>query len=371
MGRPGPQGGWTGDDGALLYYALARPRALAELMRQPAPDAHRSARLLIGEELAAGALDPSAIRDVAGARRRPWPRLPVALAGPLQRIGMKRGRLGYESTLVPRDQAARRLVLGDRAAGPPRVLVRVDEFPHARAADRPSEFGTERFRQFHEIMATAGVPYLVALMPRVSRDYLDPAASGERALDAGEVDLIRRLASEDVAFGLHGRNHRTRDARPRHHSELAGLTAGALEELLDDAGQTLSDATGVRPRVFVAPFNRFDRAHYRVISRRFDIVTGGPETVRILGLSPTPEWRGDAVYLPSYPPLYGRAREVAEGVERLARGGAALWAPAVIHWGEEQEDDWSGLRRAAEILAPYAARWQDFAAAVARSREIG
>lgn len=340
-----------------------------ERTQLPDSDRLRSARLLLGEELAADRIAPDAVRAVARSRRRPWPYVPLGIAGPVQRLGMKLGRVGYESTLVPADQAARRMVLGERAAGPPRVLIRVDEFPHARAADRPADLGTERFERFHDIMAAAGVPYLIALMPRVSRDYLNPEATGERALDAGEVAFIGRLASGGVAFGLHGRNHRTRDARPRHHSELGGLSAGALDALLDDAERTLSDATGIRPRIFVAPFNRFDRRQYRVLARRFDIITGGPETVPVLGLSRTPAWRGDAVYLPSYPPLYGRAEDIADCVQRLARAGASIWAPAVIHWGDEQRDDWEGLRRAAEKLAPYAARWQDFSAAVARSRE--
>ena len=61
--------------------------------------------------------------------------------------------------------------------------MRVDEFPHYMAWDDPEGFGTARYERFHEIMAGAGVPYLVAVL-RVSRlaavalvEWLPPTAA--------------------------------------------------------------------------------------------------------------------------------------------------------------------------------------------------
>jgi hypothetical protein len=167
------------------------------------------------------------------------------------------------------------------------------------------------------------------------------------------------LAGEGVTIGLHGRDHRTRFASPRRHSELCGLDAAATERLLDD-GMAELGALGIEPRVFVPPFNRFDRAQYPILARRFEVVCGGPESVGLLGFQRTPLWRGDAVYLPAYEPLYGRAREVTPAAARLIEEGAGLWAPIVLHWGWEAEDDYRELEALLVLISTCAARWEDF-----------
>ena len=85
-------------------------------------------------------------------------------------------------------------------------------------------------------MAEAGVPYLIAVPPRVSRRPLDPETRDWRPLDDGERAMLEELRADPiVAFGLHGRDHRTRHVSPRRHSELCGLSLDATEELLDGA----------------------------------------------------------------------------------------------------------------------------------------
>ena len=100
-------------------------------------DAARSARLLFGAELQSGAvtaeaLDVPAVRSAT--RARAARAAPVRL---LQRLAMKTGRLSYQSASAAPMQAARRAVLGARADGPPRFLIRVDEFPHYQALNVP------------------------------------------------------------------------------------------------------------------------------------------------------------------------------------------------------------------------------------------
>jgi peptidoglycan/xylan/chitin deacetylase (PgdA/CDA1 family) len=209
----------------------------------------------------------------------------------------------------------------------------------------------------------------VAVSPRVARDYLDPDGTESRPLDDRELDLLRRLAADGVSFAMHGYDHRTRSREPRRRSELAGLTPAAIEELLERSAGGLAQA-GVEARVFVPPFNRFDADHYPVLARRFDVVCGGPETVPVLGFHRTPLWRGDAVYLPSYPPLYGRALEVAAALERLLDAGTAIWAPVTLHWGWEADDGWRGLRRLVRVLAGCAVPWPDFLGALRTSAAL-
>jgi predicted deacetylase len=324
-----------------------------------------SARLLFSEELRTGAVAeddlarPEVLRAV---RSRPSASAPRRFA---QRLLMRAGRLGYERDCVPAFEIARRSLLGSSAAGAPRLLVRVDEFPHARAYDLPDRYGRERFERFHAILRDAGVPYLLAVTPRLAHDYLDPRATGGRGLSPDEIALLERLPSEGAELALHGYDHRTRHASPRRHSELCGLAPGELDRLLDRSLAPLAEL-GIAPRVFVPAFNRFDSGQYPVLARRFEVVCGGPETVGRLGYHRTPLSRGAAVYLPAYPPLYARAGEVAAAVERLADRGAALWVPVALHWGWEADDGWDALARAAETFARFATPWSEFLECTAR-----
>ena len=331
-------------------------------------DEARTARLLFDRELASGALGPDALntRSVRGATRvRAVPPRVWRLAG---QVRYKLGRLDYESSVMEPQMAARRAVLGpEGAAAPPRFLVRVDEFPHYRAWDDPVRFGTERYERFHEVMLAAGLPYLVAVLPRVSREPLAPAGRESRALEDGELEMLRRIASERVSFGLHGLDHRTRFESPRRHSELCGLGPAQTEELLDRALGELAPH-GIRPDVFVPPYNRFDAGQFQALGRRFEVVCGGPESIGTMGFHRTPQWRGGTVYLPSYLPVYGKAAEVLPAARRAIELGAGTWVPIVLHWGWEMGDEWEALRRLAELIAPYAATWEDFQRAIERSR---
>lgn len=280
---------------------------------------------------------------------------------------MRGGRLGWEAGVVEPLMRFRQARLGDGAAGEPRALVRVDEFPHARAFDFSGPFGTDAFRRFHAVLAEAGIPYLLAITPHVSRDYLDPAVAERRDLDETEAGTLRALRDDGVVFGLHGADHRTRHASPRRHSELCGLNAEEAAERID-AARAVLDELGLETPVFVPPFNRFDAGQYALLADRFEVVCGGPESVRLLGFHRTPTWHGDAVYLPSYAPLYGTAAEAAAGIERMAELEAALWAPVTLHWGWELKDDFAALRRLCRLLEGRVASWSDFLAAVAASR---
>jgi hypothetical protein len=258
--------------------------------------------------------------------------------------------------------AARHAAAANAFGEPPRILLRVDEFPHARALDDP-RYGVDAFEQFHAVLAEAGVPYLLATLPHPSHDYLDPRATGGRPLSDEELGVLARVRDEGVTLGLHGRDHRTRHAHPRRHSELSGLRDDELDRLLDDALGHLR-ALDAQPRVFVPPFNRFDARQWSVLARRFDVVCGGPESVAAMGWHGTPVWRGDAVWLPSYPPVYGRAGEVRSAVYLLTRMAAGAWLPVVLHFGWEVDDGLDDLRELARAVSGLAVSWESFLEAV-------
>lgn len=329
-------------------------------------DETRSARLLLAfdtpaDALPAGIVRSRAVRSAVRSRRPPSPPLRF-----LQRVQRKLGGLEYERAVAEPLQAARHAALGERAAAAPRFLVRVDEFPHYLAWDEPTRYGTERFRRFHELMAGVGVPYLIAVPPRVSHAPLDPQIHRWRAPEQAERELLAALPSQGVTFALHGLDHRTRFASPRRHSELCGLDRAATETLIDTGLQELA-ALGISTEVFVAPYNRFDIAQYDVLASRFAVVCGGPESVGLIGFQRTPLWRGEAVYLPSYHPLYGHAREVLPAAQRLIERRMGLWAPIALHWGWEADEDWAALEHLLAAIAPHTAHWDEFLAAVRAS----
>lgn len=333
------------------------------------PAEERTAHLLFGEELALGEVDASAVAASAAVERavRETP-VPSGFSRGLQRVQVKRGALDPVRDSVAPAVAARTALLGERAAGPPRFLVRVDEFPHYLAWDEPQRYGTDAFRRFHVILRDAGVPYLLAVTPRVPRRPLDPEESAWRPHDGSERDVLAELAADPgVTFGVHGLDHRTRSATPRRHGELLGLKRDELRDRLDAADAVLS-AADLPADVLVPPYNRFDARQWAQLAARYAVVTGGPESIALMGYQRTPQWRGDAVWLPAYHPLYGHAREVRPAAERLLAERAALWIPVVLHWGWERDDGWAELERLAATLAGVARGWDEFLAGAAASR---
>jgi len=281
-------------------------------------------------------------------------RIPAAPIRYAQALALKLGRLDR------RDIGA--------GAGRLRPLVRVDEFPHAGAFDSSGPLGTAAYERFHAVLAEAGVPYLLAVTPRVSRDYLNPDEKDWRPLEDTELAELQDLKRDGVIFGLHGLDHRTRHPNPRRHSEFCGLSNADAAKRIDLALSILAEA-GIETPVFVPPFNRFDASQYALLAERFDILCGGPESILLLGFHPpTPTWIGNAVYLPSYAPLYGRAIQVLPGIERLVEREEALWAPITLHWGWELEDDFASLKRLCARLAAYDNEWPRFFGAISESQ---
>lgn len=329
----------------------------------PASDALRSARLHFYDELADGVISvaelesrPNLLRVFAS---RPVPNAGLR-AG--QRLAMKARRLDFESGFLAKVMRARREVLGGfRAAAAPKFLIRVDEFPDAAAFDH-SERGLAASKVFHETLAAAGVPYLMAIVPQYTHRPLDPSASGGRPLDSEDKAFIEQMRSAGVTFAQHGTTHRTRYATPARRSELVGLEAEPLERLISDGLDRLA-AIDVHPRVFVPPFNRFSADQLPILARHFTVVGGGPESVRLLGFRGGPLWWGQSVFLPSYTPLYGSAYELLSAVDRIVALAPGTWIPIVLHSAWEVGDQFAALRRLAHKCVPYAASWESFLAA--------
>lgn len=331
-------------------------------------DTERTARLVFARELADGTItegELAARKDVIDALgRRPVPRREVRIA---ERLAMKTGLLDFQTRFLSRVRRARAELLGSAADAPPRFLIRVDEFPDSRAFDDGRERWLTATKTFHDILAAEGVPYLMAIVPQYTHLPLDPAASGGQELGDEDRTLIEQMRRDGVTFAQHGATHRTRAVDPRHRSELCGLDAEQTEALIMAGRHRLAEV-GIVPRVFVPPFNRFDRRQFPILARHFDVIGGGPENVPILGLQGGPAWWGDGVFLPCYPPLYARARELPPVIDRLLTLARGTWVPIVLHVSWELHA-FQDLAAFARKIAPYAAPWDDLLDAVALSRD--
>jgi hypothetical protein len=293
---------------------------------------------------------------------RPVPAAPLRTG---QRVAMKLGLLDWEQAWLEPLVAARRAMLGEAASGPPRFLVRVDEFPYYSSYDRPGDL--EMSRRFHEVMAGAGLVHLMSALPQLTHDPLTPSSSGDRPLGEPEIEMFRRMRGDGVTFAQHGTTHRTRFESPRRRSELCGLDREQLNTLLEDGRRRLLDGGVGETHVFVPPFNRFDAAQYPLLAERFEVICGGPESVALMGFHGGPLWRDGAVYLPCYHPLYADAATVLPAAERMLELAPGTWVPIVLHTSWEQDDDFAALERLARLIAPYAASWEDLLADVRRS----
>jgi len=339
-----------------------RPRAQAQFV-----DSLRTALLHFDAELERGLLHRDRLQaGLLGSRQgpfavRPFPAPPVRLA---QAIALKKGRLNHLDSVLAPQQRAREALLGEQARGNPRFLIRVDEFPHYQAFDREGR-GVEGYRRFHSLFAELAIPYLLAVVPRPAQLPLDPDAAGSRPLGERERELLAEVTKAGVEPALHGLSHRSRKSSPHRRSELCGLAAAELEELIAQGLGEL-ERLGLRPQVFIPPFNRFEANQLATLGRWFRIVGGGPESVGLVGFQRGPQWRGPTVYLPSYPPFYGRAHQIEPAARRAIEEGLAVWIPLTLHFGWELEDGLVGLRSLLGTIAPYAVPWRQLLAVADR-----
>jgi hypothetical protein len=229
-------------------------------------DELRTAHLLFGPEIAAGTIGfrDVAKREVADAAT--VRRIPSRPTRALQRRLVDRGRLSATSEVLPALAAARRAVLGDRAAGPPRVLLRAPADP-----------------ELHAALTRHGVPYCAEIDPR------DP--------DAEELAALVRAD-------------------------------GALPALVGpDPAQ---DPPALHARVAVAPAAGLAMRDLGPLAERFEVVCCGPESLASIGFHLTPQVRGGSVLLPAHPPFCGGAGDLAAALAPVLGERSGVWLPVAL-----------------------------------------
>ena len=227
------------------------------------------------------------------------PRLPTRQSRRYaQAVALKRGGWAGSEAWPAADGAAAGTPSATRP-GRPRP-VRVDEFPHASAFDPPGAFGTEAYKRFHAILAEAGVPYLLAITPHVSRDYLDPESRTAPADDTERdraAGLSRATASSSASTAP-----TTAPATPTPAatpSSAASQPARPRERI--DARPRSSPSSASRPPPSSRPSTASTPASTRSSPSASRSSAADPRASALLGLQPTPVWRGTPSTCPPTP----------------------------------------------------------------------
>lgn len=217
-----------------------------------------------------------------------------------------------------------------RTAGEGDFIVRVDDFP--RGDRRFSEY-----EQFHRIMVQHNVPYILGVTP--FETYF--TGSGEFS------ERMGFLVEHNIRFGLHGLTHQPGELR------RIGLTAAA--SMISDVVPVLKQLAGFLP-VYIPPFNDIFWPEYVMLSRYFNAVTGGPESIKTMGLFPPCKLKG-TWYLPSYWGFYGRSADILGFLDSGMAGKTRRPMPITLHWAWEADDDFRDLRRLLSRLRGRVSDW--------------
>jgi peptidoglycan/xylan/chitin deacetylase (PgdA/CDA1 family) len=238
-------------------------------------------------------------------------------------------------------------------------LLRVDDFPAWEESMDQFVPATE-FESFHAILASHGIPYMIGVTPQPALSPLDLDDHRTRQLTDEECSIVQHITKEGASIGLHGVTHRTRRDRP--HSEFIDLDNEFFEEMILYADLELQRLTGIRAEVFVPPFNRITLGQMHLLGRRFRIVCGGPETTAIIGRLGIHPISNISTYVPSYPPLYGRAHEIASSLQEHPVDSPTC---LTLHWEWERRRGYAELEQFCKIIQGRVNHWSEWRDATA------
>lgn len=194
----------------------------------------------------------------------------------------------------------------DGAATPPRSYLLTIDDGHASALDIAAP-----------ILAAAGVPAVLHVPPGLvggTVSWSRNEYASERLLNA---DQLREISKAGVELGVHGYDH----------TRLRGLDSAPLAVHTKDAGELLTELTGVVPRSFAYPFGTWDVASRRSVAEAgylagFAVAhEGGRFAIDRIGVVRTDSLAGFRFKLsPAYRSasrLWGRTWRLRHAVRRL------------------------------------------------------
>ncbi len=235
------------------------------------------------------------------------------------------------------------------------LFLRVDDFP-AWTETMDAFIPESEFLVFHDVLMRHHIPYLIAVTPQPCVRPLDRHEKRTQQLTPAEQEILRTAVRNGASIGLHGVTHRTRSDRT--HAEFWEMDNDFFEEQIRYGHLELERMTGVHTRVFVPPFNRITATQLNLLSKRFAVVCGGPESVPLIGRRDCERLANGCLYFPSYPPYYGRAHQILKALENPITAEALC---ITLHWEWERRRGYSELESLCAAIRERVRSWDNLA----------
>lgn len=220
-----------------------------------------------------------------------------------------------------------------------------------------------------------GLPVNLAVIPEVATDALTPEGRPEGFLFAKNGTRTPHVPINDrpelVRYLQQNPGYRIVQHGCHHNCfEFERSSASEIPERLERGLQLLIEAGFPRPVTFVAPHDKFSRASYREVARRFSVISSGWFELRRLPLSWWPgyfikkarhaaHWRTGRTILLSHPGcLLSAQRDLSQMHDEIARTIETRHLTVLVtHWweyfpkGKAHERFISLLHQTADYLA--------------------
>jgi len=223
-------------------------------------------------------------------------------------------------------------------------LLRVDDFPRW-------DLGFEDYMEFHSLLESNKIPYLLGVTPKLSKNPLKSGESGRRELTSEELSFLQKVSRSGVDLALHGLTHQRND----RGSELF-VSGDKLNDIIVEGLGMLED-NGLKAPFFIPPFNKFDYNTLGVLKSHFKVVCGGAESIEYVGYRTSPSYLDGVLYVPSYWPAYGRANEVVEFVKGI-NVKENIFVPLTLHWSWERENNFRDVEVLVNELKGRVMEWK-------------
>jgi len=227
----------------------------------------------------------------------------------------------------------------------PLFLIRVDDFPHW-------EFDNEKFKKFNDILEKYEIPYLCGIVPKLSLDRKNPLNTKYKILEKEDIKIINHPLIE---IGMHGYTHQT--VTFGKNKEFAGIDEKEAEEKIIN-GLKIFKSLELYPIAFIPPFDEIDLISYKIISKYFKIITGGPSSTKNLGYKVTPCFFENSIYVTTYRPLCNSCFEIYKFLKENEIK-IKIIIPIVIHWANEAKNNYEYLNELLKLIKGNAIKWKD------------
>lgn len=201
-----------------------------------------------------------------------------------------------------------------------------------------------------------GVERLCAIMAKQKAPFL-AAVIGSHLCDKRFADVLKTILDAGGEIALHGFVHKGKFGP--YNSEILQLPFQNLSTRVEESLATLQD--GLRPFVFMPPFNAINRDQILFLGRYFKVICGGPETARFTDKTYGPvALSNGAWYVPTFHPFYQTACKIirARAFEKYGRRGCNICYG--VHLCDERKNGFRDFEKLIDRIAGNLTSWKVF-----------